>query len=301
MSTPGQSNSGKRKSSLINNSNSPFQQLTRRTVETGNEALREARQIDITKIETNSRQPRRTFDEDRLKELAADIEERGILQPPIVRPIPDSDDRYEIVVGERRYQAARMIGLKSIPVLVKELDDRQAEVTSLVENIQREDLTITDEVNYFNMLKDKYGLSMREIAEEVAHKSHTYVETRLNLALNPDILKEVEAKKIGLQEAVQRMRARQSVRKQLAHTQDLLGSSQSVIANDTSLKNAQSRSNALKLPKGLSRPFSNMARDIKVVARQIERVGGDDKGVVLEQIEILEKEITDLKKQLKAR
>ena len=176
MSTPPNS-PGKRKPLIKQSPLNSFQKLTARTDESGNEALKEARQIAIDLIDPNPRQPRQTFNDESLKELADDIRERGILQPPIVRPV--GADRFEIVVGERRYRASKMAGLKSIPVLVRDLDDQDAEITSLIENIQRENLSLSDEANYFNMLKDKYGYSISDIAVNVAHKSRSYVDVRL--------------------------------------------------------------------------------------------------------------------------
>ncbi|MDB5082922.1 MAG: hypothetical protein JWP00_4846 [Chloroflexi bacterium] len=300
MSTPNSSNLGKRK--LLKES--PFQKLAQRTVDTGDEALKEARQIDISKIDTNPRQPRRTFDKAALAELAQDIAARGILQPPIVRPIGGTD-RFEIVVGERRYQAAKQVGLKNIPVLVRELDDQEAEITSLVENIQRENLTLGDEASYFKMLQTKYDYSISEIAEEVAHKSRSYVEVRLRLAEYPVVLELVEDNKLGLQEANLLLRDKAHLQENLSKLRESLENSQTVFSKDTKLEKSQSKEKTEKRqpaiergPSRLTRPFLNFARELKSVARKIDQAEAPERKALLESIEGLEKEIAVLKKHL---
>jgi ParB family chromosome partitioning protein len=300
VSTPNSSNLGKRK--LLKES--PFQKLAQRTVDTGDEALKEARQIDISKIDTNPRQPRRTFDKAALAELAQDIAARGILQPPIVRPIGGTD-RFEIVVGERRYQAAKQVGLKNIPVLVRELDDQEAEITSLVENIQRENLTLGDEASYFKMLQTKYDYSISEIAEEVAHKSRSYVEVRLRLAEYPVVLELVEDNKLGLQEANLLLRDKAHLQENLSKLRESLENSQTVFSKDTKLEKSQSKEKTEKRqpaiergPSRLTRPFLNFARELKSVARKIDQAEAPERKALLESIEGLEKEIAVLKKHL---
>jgi ParB family transcriptional regulator, chromosome partitioning protein len=303
VSMPNSSNLGKRK--LLKES--PFQKLAQRTVDTGDEALKEARQIDISKIDTNPRQPRRNFDAAALTELAQDIQARGILQPPIVRPIGETG-RFEIVVGERRYQAAKQVGLKNIPVLVRELDDQEAEITSLVENIQRENLSLSDEAGYFKMLQTKYDYSIGEIAEEVAHKSRSYVEVRLRLAEYPVVLELVEDNKLGLQEANLLLRDKAHLQENLNKLRQSLNISQSVFSKDTKLGNSQSREKTASRPASiergqsrLTRPFLNFARELKVLARKLDRVEAPERQTLLTSIEALEKEIAALKEQLTGR
>lgn len=99
-------------------------------------------EVDIYSIDTNAEQPRKTFDEEKLKELAASIERHGILQPIVVR---QNGSRYTIVMGERRYRAARLCGMAKVPVIVRTLEDAQAMEAALVENLQREDLNPVEE------------------------------------------------------------------------------------------------------------------------------------------------------------
>jgi ParB family chromosome partitioning protein len=176
---------------------SPFARLTQRTEETGEEALRDARLVNINRITSNPNNPRRNFSDKTLLELSSDIKARGILHPPIVRPV---GDRYEIVVGERRFRAARLAGLTQIPVLVQDLSDEESKIISLVENIQREDLTFEDEARYFSILQKEYSYSIRDIAKLV-NKSKSYVDARLTLLKHPDIMYQVQQQKLGLHEA----------------------------------------------------------------------------------------------------
>lgn len=304
MSTPNPGSPPKRK--LLKDS--PFQKLTQRTTDTGEQAMREAREIDITKIEPNSRNPRRTFDEVKLNELAEDIRARGILQPPIVRSIPDTD-HYEIVVGERRYQAAKLARRERIPVIVRDdLDDEQAEIVSLVENIQREDLTIEDEVNYFKMLKTKYGYSMRDIAENVAHKSHTYVELRLKLSEQPHVLKALQDGKIRMSEAAKFLRMKLGPKALNDQIERLISlqTSQSVNSVDRLLDKSQSVNSVDKKPppepneidRRLAQPFLKIAHDIHVAVQKLEGVELKETTAILESLAILESEIRELRKRL---
>ncbi len=137
-----------------------------------------SRMLSLADIHPNALQPRTHFDAERLDELAADIAAHGILQPPIVRPRPDGG--YEIVAGERRYQAARLAGLEAIPVLVRELSNDDARVISLVENLQREDLSEEDEYAFLFRLSQEQGLSTRQIGALI-HRSHMYVQRRLRI------------------------------------------------------------------------------------------------------------------------
>ena len=138
----------------------------------------EALNVPLGQIEPNQQQPRRFFDKERDQELAHSIEENGVLEPIIVREM--SEGRYEIVAGERRYQASKLLGLKTIPVIVKDYDDKKAQFVSVVENLQRVDLDPQDEARYFKTLCDNYNYSYREIADMI-HRSPTYVNDRIKL------------------------------------------------------------------------------------------------------------------------
>ena len=135
------------------------------------------RMMKISLIEPNRDQPRKKFDEDALQELSESIKQYGILQPLLVS---DKEDYYEIVAGERRWRAAKMAGLKEVPVVVKEFSTQEIVEISLIENIQREDLNPVEEAMAYKRLMEEFHLKQDEIAERVS-KSRTAVTNSMRL------------------------------------------------------------------------------------------------------------------------
>ena len=135
------------------------------------------RMMKISMIEPNREQPRKKFDEDALQELSESIKQYGILQPLLVS---DKKDYYEIVAGERRWRAAKMAGLKEVPVVVKEFSTQEIVEISLIENIQREDLNPVEEAMAYKRLIDEFHLKQDAIAERVS-KSRTAVTNSMRL------------------------------------------------------------------------------------------------------------------------
>jgi len=133
--------------------------------------------VKLRLIEANSNQPRKVFDEDSLAELAESIKKYGVIQPIVVRKV---DDHYEIVAGERRWRAAKIAGLKEIPVIVKEYTEQEMAEISLIENLQREDLNPIEEARAYQTLITTYNLKQEEIAECVS-KSRTVITNALRL------------------------------------------------------------------------------------------------------------------------
>lgn len=133
--------------------------------------------VDINKVEPNREQPRKNFDEDALVELSESIKQFGVLQPLLVQ---DKKDYYEIIAGERRWRAAKMAGLKEIPVIIKELSDLEVVEISLIENIQRENLNPIEEAFAYKRLLTEFNLKQDEVAERVS-KSRTAVTNSMRL------------------------------------------------------------------------------------------------------------------------
>ena len=133
--------------------------------------------VKIGKVEPNREQPRKNFDEDTLLELSESLKQYGILQPLLVQ---DKKDYYEIIAGERRWRAAKIAGLKGIPVIIKELTDQEMVEISLIENIQRENLNPIEEALAFKRLIDEFQLKQDELAERVS-KSRTAVTNAMRL------------------------------------------------------------------------------------------------------------------------
>lgn len=140
--------------------------------EKGSETL-----VKITMVEPNREQPRKTFDEDALNELAESIKQFGLLQPILVQ---DRKSYYEIIAGERRWRAAKIAGLKEVPVIIKNLTDQEIVEISLIENIQRENLNPIEEALAYKKLLNEFHLKQEEVAERVS-KSRTAVTNSMRL------------------------------------------------------------------------------------------------------------------------
>lgn len=147
----------------------------------------ELRQIKISQIVVDPDQPRKAFDETELAELAESINEHGLLQPIIVVPIKDG---YQIVAGERRFRASKMIGLDKIPALVRTLTDQHKLEVSLIENLQRKDLNVMETATAYLKLRDQFNLSLEQIGQRVGIKSVSSVSNKLRLLKLPSIVKQ---------------------------------------------------------------------------------------------------------------
>lgn len=133
--------------------------------------------LALSKIDINPEQPRKTFDETALNELAESIKEKGVLQPLLVRPVKN---RYQLVAGERRFRAAHIAKLKEVPVIIKDLSDKDSMEIALIENLQREDLNAVEEAQGIKLLMDKYSLTQEEVAGKLS-KSRPAVANAIRL------------------------------------------------------------------------------------------------------------------------
>ena len=154
-----------------------------------------ATQLALSEIEPNRAQPRKQFDPAGLAELADSIKQHGVLQPLVVRPMPNG--AYQLVAGERRWRAARMAGLSQVPVVIRELDDAQVLELALIENLQREDLNPMEEAAGYQELMESFGLTQEQVSAKVG-KSRPVVTNALRLLNLPDPVRElVEAGKLS--------------------------------------------------------------------------------------------------------
>ena len=133
--------------------------------------------IDINDIKPNLSQPRKNFDEEKLRELASSIEEHGLIQRVVLRKAKVG---YEIVAGERRWRAARLIGIKELPCIVKDLTDEENMLLAIIENMQREDLNPIEEAEGISQMMDTYGLTQEEVSKSLG-KSRPYITNSLRL------------------------------------------------------------------------------------------------------------------------
>ena len=154
---------------------------------------REFIHLSLNRIKPAKCQPRKEVSEKELRELTMSIKEKGFIQPIVVREV--SGGAYEVVAGERRYQAAKSLGLKEIPTIIKELDDKEAFILAIVENLQRQDLNPIEEAQAFKRLIEEFEFSLEDVARFVG-KDKTTVVNALRLLKLPDKIKEALQKGI---------------------------------------------------------------------------------------------------------
>ena len=152
------------------------------------------RMMKLSMIEPNREQPRKKFDEDALQELADSIKQYGVLQPLLVS---DKKDYYEIVAGERRWRAAKLAGLKEVPVVVRELSTQEIVEISLIENIQREDLNPVEEAMAYKRLMEEFQLKQDEVAGKVSKSRAAITNSLRLLKLDPRVQKMLEEEMIS--------------------------------------------------------------------------------------------------------
>jgi len=151
-------------------------------------------EMDIERLTPNLFQPRKNFDKEKMEELKGSIKKHGIIQPIVVRKMANG---YEIVVGERRLKAAKEIGLKKIPAIIKTFNNEKSLEIALVENIQREDLNPVEQANAFKRLIDEFNLTQQELAEATGKSRALVANTIRLLKLNPEIQKNISEGKIS--------------------------------------------------------------------------------------------------------
>ena len=145
--------------------------------------------IDINDIKPNTGQPRKHFDEEKLEELASSIQQHGLIQPIVLRKLKTG---YEIVAGERRWRACRIVGLKEVPCIVKELTDEENMLLAIIEHMQREDLNPIEEAEGLKQMIDTYGLTQEQVSYSVG-KSRPYITNSLRLLKLPEEVRTLTA------------------------------------------------------------------------------------------------------------
>ena len=152
-------------------------------------------EIEIEKIKPNPNQPRKNFDTEALNELASSIKMHGIVQPIVVNDM--GDGTYMIIAGERRWRAANICGLKTVPAVVRNYTDKQVKEISIIENLQREDLNPIEAAKAIKELMDEYGLTQEVVADRIGKSRSSIANTLRLLTLYPDVLKMVEDGKLS--------------------------------------------------------------------------------------------------------
>lgn len=177
---------------LFNIEDINYNKIEEKIIETANE--KEVKEVPLTELRVNPYQPRKTFNEESLRELADSIKEHGVIQPIIVKK---SIKGYEIVAGERRYRASKLAGKTTIPCIIREFTDDQMMEIAVLENLQREDLNAIEEAQGFDMLMRNLHLTQDELSKKIG-KSRSYITNSLGLLSLPEsVQKDVKEGKIS--------------------------------------------------------------------------------------------------------
>jgi ParB family chromosome partitioning protein len=204
-------------------------------------------------------QPRAGFDEESLAELEASIREHGVLQPVLVRPTPDG---YELVAGERRWRAAATAGLKTVPALVRHLDDRGALEAALVENLQRENLNPMERATAYRRLQDEFHLTQEAVARRVGRSQPSVANTLRLLALPPEVQASLTAGRITEGHA----RALLAIE----DPRHLLSVWKEVEAKGLSVRETESRARTRAISRGIPTRAHQEAGEINIIQQKLQ-------------------------------
>lgn len=154
------------------------------------EGAKAVRTLPIGKLQPGKLQPRHIMDDELIEDLGRSISEKGILQPLLVRPLPDAPDSYEIIAGERRWRAAQKARLHEVPVIIKDLDDRETLEIALIENLQRQDLSAMEEADGYQRLMEEFDHTQEQLAQALG-KSRSHVANMMRLLSLPEAIKKM--------------------------------------------------------------------------------------------------------------
>jgi ParB family chromosome partitioning protein len=217
-----------------------------------------ASEIAIDRIVPNPKQPRRTFVESELEELAESIRTKGVLQAILVRPDPSNADMFEIIAGERRWRAARRAGLTTIPAVVREMDDREVLEIAIIENVQRSDLNPVEEAEAYKALIDRFGRTQESVATQVG-KSREHVSNTLRLLNLPD----------DVREHVREGRLTAGHARALLKTKDPSAFAAIVISKGLSVRDTEALAKEEKSSRGEAKP-ANDDKDVDTQALELD-------------------------------
>ena len=193
--------------------------------------------VDINDIAPNPDQPRKNFNEDKLKELADSIKAQGVIQPLVLTPVTGG---YEIIAGERRWRAARLAGIKEVPCIVRKLTEEQKTLLTIIENMQREDLDPIEEAEGLNRMAETYGLTHEEIAKSVS-KSRADITNSLRLLKLPEAIRNMVSERLITKGHARALLAVDNEGRQLQIAEEIVAEDLSVRATEKLVKGKQVR------------------------------------------------------------
>lgn len=202
-------------------------------------------EVSISDIVPRKEQPRKIFDQESLRELSDSIREHGVLQPLLVRT---KNKKFEIIAGERRWRAAQQAGLKTLPVLIKDIDDEEAAEFSLIENIQRDDLTVLEEAQAYRNMIDNFSYTQEKLASRVG-KSRAHIANTIRiLKLPAEILDYIEQGKISAGHA-RAILGLSTEQEQIRAGRDIIAGNMTVREIEKTVKNKKSKTTKKKAVK----------------------------------------------------
>lgn len=233
-------------------------------------------EIEIGKIVPNPNQPRKNFDEDALKELAASIKIHGIVQPIVLNRQPDG--KYMIIAGERRWRAAKLCGLDKVPAIVKTYTEKQIKEISIIENLQREDLNPVEAAKAIKQLMDEYNLTQEVVAERIGKSRSNIANTLRILTLYPQVLTLVEQGKLSSGHA-RALVVIEDPNEQLRLANMVVSKNLSVRDLEKAVKNLTSPTKKIVIKEEQSLELKELINQMqKTFATKVSAIGNDNKG-----------------------
>lgn len=233
-------------------------------------------EIEIDKIRANPNQPRKNFDEEALKELAASIKVHGIVQPIILNK--QDDGNYLIIAGERRYRAAKLCGLKVVPAVIKNYTDKQVKEISIIENLQREDLNPIEAARSIKELMDEYNLTQEVVSERIGKSRSNVANTLRLLTLTPEVLAMVENGKLSAGHA-RCLVTIDDVNEQIRLANVVVSKNLSVRDLEKAVKNLLNPTKKIVIKEEQSLELKELINQMqKTFATKVSAIGNDNKG-----------------------
>lgn len=242
--------------------------------------------LPLDEIIPNREQPRKQFDEEALADLSASIAQHGVLQPLLVRPMPDGS--YQLVAGERRWRASRMAGLTEVPVVVRDMDEQESAELALIENLQREDLNPMEEAIGYRTLMESYGMTQEQTAQ-VVNKSRPAVANALRLLQLPEAVTDLVASGKLAAGHARTVLAFEGEEAQIAAANAAVDKGLSVRELEKMAKSAKAKPRAPKEPKKQDSFYDEVALSLKEALGRQVKVTVASKGGTL-QIEFFDAE-----------